>query len=61
MAGFPKPAHIPKREPDAEEIPTDPKAIPPFRPQGLGGELFVSDEGSTIFFEGVNFSKEYIF
>lgn len=39
VAGFPKPAHVPKIEPEAEEIPTDPQAIPPFKPQKIGGEL----------------------
>lgn len=33
VAGYPKPAHVPKIDADAEEVPTDPAAIPPFRPQ----------------------------
>lgn len=29
LAGYPKPAHIPPIEKDAEEIPTNPSKIPP--------------------------------
>lgn len=33
VAGYPKPAHIPKIDADAEEVPTNPAEIPPFRPE----------------------------
>lgn len=33
VAGYPKPAHIPPIEKDAEEIPTNPSKVPPFQPK----------------------------
>lgn len=34
VAGYPKPAHIPPIEKDAEEVPTNPSKIPPLKPNG---------------------------
>ncbi|KYB27727.1 uncharacterized protein LOC658244 [Tribolium castaneum] len=34
VAGYPKPAHIPPIEKDAEEVPTNPAKIPPLTPKG---------------------------
>ncbi|XP_063903118.1 uncharacterized protein LOC135122691 isoform X2 [Zophobas morio] len=34
VAGYPKPAHIPPIEKDAEEVPTNPAKIPPFQSKG---------------------------
>lgn len=40
LAGYPKPAHIPPIEKDAEEIPTNPAKIPPL-PTGMKSYWFI--------------------
>lgn len=37
IAGYPKPAHIPPIEKDAEEIPTNPAKIPPIPSSSAAG------------------------
>lgn len=39
VAGYPKPAHIPPIERDAEEIPTNPAKIPPLPATPKGKDL----------------------
>ncbi|XP_068904936.1 uncharacterized protein [Tenebrio molitor] len=50
VAGYPKPAHIPPIEKDAEEVPTNPSKIPPFTPKGESKpeklETFNEDDNS---------------